>query len=251
MYSHLVAVEVRVESGTAKRMEFNGSALDQNGFKCLNTESVQGRRTVQHNGMVFNDHFQCIPNLGLGAFHHFSCGFDIARNACFDQTFHNKGLEQLQCHLFRQTALVNFEFGTDNDNRTARIVYTFTEQILTETSLLTFQHVGKRLQRTVVRTCYGSAASAVVNQRVHSLLQHSFLIADDDFGCAQLQQSLQTVVAVDDASVQIVQVRCCETAAVQLHHRANVGRNDGQNIHNHPLGAVARLLKCLGNLQAL
>ena len=60
-------------------------------------------------------------------------------------------LEQLKRHLLGQTALVQFQFRTDHDNRTAGVVDALTEQVLTETALFAFERVGQRLQRTVVR----------------------------------------------------------------------------------------------------
>ena len=44
--SHLVAVKVRVKSSRHQWMQLNRAALNQDGFKCLNTEPVQGRRAV-------------------------------------------------------------------------------------------------------------------------------------------------------------------------------------------------------------
>ena len=62
-------------------------------------------------------------------------------------------------------------------------------------------------------------------------LQHTLLVAYNDIGSAQLQQTAQTVVAVDDAAVQIVQVGGGEAAAVQLDHGTQVRRQHGQHIH--------------------
>src|SRR5690606_41631041 len=51
------------------------------------------------------------------------------------------------------------------------------------------------------------------------------LVVDDDLGGTEVEQSLEPVVAVDHPSVEIVEVRSGETATVQLHHRAQVGRD--------------------------
>ena len=204
MDSHLVAVEVRVERRAAQRVELNRSAFHEHRLKRLDTQSVQGRCTVQHNGVVFDDNFKCIPNFGLGAFHHFSCRFDIAGDAGFDQTLHNKRFEQFQRHFFGKTALVNFQFRADDDNRTAGVVNTFTEKILTETTLFTFQHIGKGFQRAVVGAGDRSAAAAVINQGVDRFLEHSFFVADDDFRRVEFQKPFQTIVTVNHAAVQVV-----------------------------------------------
>ena len=52
-------------------------------------------------------------------------------------------LEQLESHLFRQTALIHFEFRSYNDNRTAGVVDALAEKVLTETALLALEHIGK------------------------------------------------------------------------------------------------------------
>ena len=81
--------------------------------------------------------FERVPNLGGRTLHHLSCGLDICDSLGFHQSFHNKGLKQLQRHFLRQAALVHFQLRSYNDNRTAGIVNTLAEQVLTETALLT------------------------------------------------------------------------------------------------------------------
>ena len=74
---------------------------------------------------------------GVDAFDHLFRVFYVGSLAGFDKSLHNEGLEQLKSHFLRQTALINLEVGSDDDNGTSGIVNTFTEQVLTETSLLT------------------------------------------------------------------------------------------------------------------
>ncbi len=62
-----------------------------------------------------------------------------------------KRLEEFERHLLRQAALMQLQFRTDDDDRTAGIVDALAEQVLTEPALLALQHVGERLQRTLVR----------------------------------------------------------------------------------------------------
>ena len=62
---------------------------------------------------------------------------------------------------------------------------------------------------------------------------------------------LQTVVTVDDSAVKFVQVGGRETAAVQLYHRTDVRRKNGNGIEDHPLGTVARLAERLDHFQSL
>ena len=59
----------------------------------------------------------------------------------------------------------------------------------------------------------------------------------------------QAVVAVDDAAVEIVEVGGRKAAAVELYHRAQIGRNDRHDIHNHPRGAVAGFPERLDHLE--
>ena len=251
MHGHLVAVKVRVEGGAHQRVQLDGAALHQHGLEGLNAKAVQGGRAVQHDGVALDDVFQRVPHLGAGALHHFAGRFDVVGNALFHKVLHHKGLEQLQRHFLGQAALVHLQLRPHHDNRAAGIVHALAQQVLAEAALLALQHVRKALQRAVVRARHRAAAAAVVNQGVHSLLQHALFVAHNDVGRAQLQQALKAVVAVDDAAVQIVQIACGKAAAVQLHHGADVGRDDGDNVHNHPLGPVARHAECLHHLKAL
>ena len=127
-------------------------------------------------------------------------------NALLDQTLHDEGLEQLQRHILGQAALIQLELRADDDNGTAGIVHALAQQVLAEAALLTAQQVGQALEGTIAGARYGAAAAAVIDQRVHSLLQHALFIADDDVRRAQLQHALEAVIAVDHAAIQIVQV---------------------------------------------
>jgi hypothetical protein len=81
--------------------------------------------------------------------------------------------------------------------------------------------------------------------------QHALFVAHDDVRRVQLEQPAQTVVAVDDAAVEIVQVRRREPAAVERHQRTKVGRQHRQHREHHPLRLVAGLHERLDQLQAL
>src|SRR5215203_5772607 len=118
---------------------------------------------------------------------------------------------------------MKFEFRSDDDNRTSRIIDAFAEQILAETSLFTFQGSRKRFERTIVCAAQHATATTVVKERVNRFLQHTFFVADDDFRRAQLNQLFQTIVAVNHAAVKVVQIRCCKTSAVERHERAKLG----------------------------
>src|ERR671921_313670 len=103
----------------------------------------------------------------------------------------------------------------------------------------------------------GPAAAAVVEQRVDGLLQHPLLVVDDDLRRAEVEQALEPVVAVDDAAVEVVEVRGREAAAVELHHRAQLRRDHRHGLEDHHVGRVDPLALAVGlqegrdDLQAL
>jgi hypothetical protein len=79
----------------------------------------------------------------------------------------------------------------------------------------------------------------------------TLLVAHDDIGCVQLEEPAQTIVAVDDAAIQIVQIRGRKAPAVERHERPQIRRQHRQHGQHHPLGLVARLDERLHQLQAL
>ena len=135
--------------------------------------------------------------------------------------------------------------------RTAGVVHTLTEQVLTEATLLTFDHVGQGLQRTLVRASDGATATAVVQQGVDRFLQHALFVAHDDVRRRQIQQALQTVVTVDHPTIQVVQVGSREAATIQRNQRTQVRRQHWQDGQDHPLRQVARALESFHQLQTL
>ena len=81
MHGHLVSVEVSVERRTCQRMQLYGLALDKLGLECLDTQTVQGRGTVQEDGMAFHHVLQDIPDDGLFLVHYL-----LGRTDCLDDT---------------------------------------------------------------------------------------------------------------------------------------------------------------------
>ena len=141
MHSHLVTVEVRVVSGTNERMQLNRLTFYKDRLERLNTKSVQRGGTVQHNRMLFDHFLKHIPHFRLKSLNHLLCILYIMSRTICHEFFHNKRFEQLDRHLFRKTALVDLQLRSYDDNGTSGIVNTLSEQVLTETSGLTFQHV--------------------------------------------------------------------------------------------------------------
>ena len=249
MHRHLVAVEVGVVGHADERMQLNGLALDQDRLERLDAQPVQRRRAIQQHGVLADHLVEDVPHLGPALLDHLLGALDRGRVATLFQLVVDERLEQLQGHVLRQPALVQTQFRADDDNRPARIIDPLAEQILAEPSALALQHVGQRLERALVRAGQRPAATAVVEQRVHRFLQHALFVAHDDVGCAQLHESFEPVVAVDDAAVQVVQVGRGEAAPVERHERAQVGWNDRNDLQDHLLGQVARLAEGVDDLQ--
>src|SRR5436190_23965329 len=111
--------------------------------------------------MVFNDLFQHIPDLRLDALHKAFRTLDVMREVLFNKLAHDKRFEQFQRHTLGQTTLVQFQFRSNNDHRAAGVVNTFTKQVLTETSLLTFEHIGEALELVVTRTGNGTSTPSI------------------------------------------------------------------------------------------
>ena len=201
---------------------------------------------------MFADHFsENVPNLWQFALDHFLGRFDGGRETAHFQLAEDERLEQLQCHLLRQTALVQTQGRAYGNYRTTRVVNTLTEQVLTETTLLTLDHVSQGFQRTLVRTGDSAATTTVVEQGVDSFLQHTLFVAHDDVRSGQIKQALQAVVTVDHAAVQVVEVGRRETTTVQRYQRTQVWRQNRQNGQHHPLWQVAGTLEGFHQLQTL
>jgi hypothetical protein len=75
--------------------------------------------------------------------------------------------------------------------------------------------------------------------------------ADDDLRRRQLLQALEAVVAVDHATVEVVEVGGREAATVQRDERAEIRRDDRDHLEHHPLGLVLALLEGVDDLEAL
>ena len=144
---------------------------------------------------------------------------------------------------------MKFEFRSYHDYGTTGVVYTFTKQVLTETTLLTAKQTAQRLQFAVACARLRTFAAAVVQQTVHGVLQHTLFVVDKDFRRVDFDKFLQTIVTVDDSAVQIVEVAGCVSAAVKGYHCTKFRRKYGQYGQYHPFGAVAALAEGFHNVQ--
>ncbi len=143
VHGHLVAVEVGVEGSADQGMKLNRLALDQKRLECLNAEPVQGRRPVQKHRVFADDFFKNVPDFGPFLLQHPLRRLDGGRHAILFKLGVEEGLEKLQCHFFRQPALMQHQFRSDHDHRAAGIIDALAEQVLAEPALFTLQHVGK------------------------------------------------------------------------------------------------------------
>ena len=232
-------------------MQLQGTALDQYRLKSLNAEPVQRRGAVQQNRVLLDYIVQGVPDNVFLPVHHLLCTFNIVGRMILHKLLHYEGPEKLDGHFLRHAALVDLHLRSDNNNGTAGIVHALSKQVLAEASLFSLEHIRNGFQGTGIRTGHRPAASSVVNERIHGFLQHALFVADNDIRRVELHQTLQAVVPVDDAPVQIVQVGCREAAAVELHHRTKFRRNHGKHRNNHPFGTVSGSPERLYNLQAL
>ena len=251
MHGHLVTVEVGVERLTHQRVQLNSLALHQLWLEGLDTEAVQSRCAVQQHRVLGDDLFEHVPHLRTLTLDHALGALDVLRVVEVHESLHHERLEQLERHQLGQTTLVQLELRADHDDRTAGVVHTLTEQVLTEPTLLTLEQIRQRLQRTVARSGDRTAATAVVEQRVDRLLQHPLLVVDDDLGRAEVDQPLEPVVAVDHAAVQVVEVGGREAATVELNHRAQFRRDHRDGVEHHAHRRVAVGLERRDDLQPL
>src|SRR5260370_26974564 len=125
VHCHLVAIEVGVVRGANERMNANGFTLDQLRFKRLNREAVQSRSTIQEYRMAPGYFVKNVPHFGRLAFNHlFRAAYRVDVAEIF-QPANDERLEENQCHLFRQPALIQLELRTDDNHRAARVIDAF------------------------------------------------------------------------------------------------------------------------------
>src|SRR5690348_8351014 len=107
--------------------------FDQLRLESLDRQTMEGRRAVQQYGMPARDFIENVPNFRRLALDHLFRAADRVDVAKIFQSANDERFEQNQCHLLRQTALMQFELRADDDNRAARVIDPLAEQVLTET----------------------------------------------------------------------------------------------------------------------
>ena len=117
--------------------------------------------------------------------------------------------------------------------------------------MFTLDHVGQRLQRSVRRTEHGAFTPIVVEECIDRLLQHPLFVTDDDFWRVQINQFFQSIVSIDDTTVEVVQIAGGKVARIKQHKRTQIGRNYGDAIQHHPFGFVIAVAQRFCDLQSL
>src|SRR6185436_2711426 len=248
---HLVAVEVRVERRADERVDADRLALDQHRLERLDAETMERGRAVQQDRMLANHFLEHVPHFRPLQLDHLLRLLDRGDETPLFELVVDERLEQLERHLLRQAALMELQLRPNHNDRTARVIHALAEQVLAEPALLALEGVRQRLERPVVRAAQYAAAPAVVEERVHGFLEHALFVADDDVGRLELHQLLKAIVPVDDAAIEIVEIRRRETPAVERHQRTQFRRDDRDDVEDHPLRPVARLAERVDDLEAL
>ena len=190
VHRHLVPVEVGVERRRDERMDPDRFSFDQDRFKCLDPETVKRRSSVQENRVSFDDLFENVPNFGGLFLDHFFRGADRIDIAEIFEPLHDERLKEIEGHLLRKTALVEFELRTDDDDGSARVIDPFSEKVLTEASLFAFEHFGKGFERAVSRSHDRMSMAAVIEEGIDCFLEHPLFVADDDIRRFELEDRL-------------------------------------------------------------
>jgi len=162
----------------------------------------------------------------------------------------DEGLIQLQSYPLRQTTLMKFQTGPNHNHRTSRVVYSLAKQVLTESTLLTLNHIAQRLQRPIITAEHRPATTPVVQQSIDRLLKHPFLVTDNHIRGIEVYQLLQPVVTIYDSPVKVIQVAGREITALKKNQRTQIRRDNRDNLKHHPFGFVTAIFDCLDGLKA-
>src|SRR5262245_15642368 len=189
--------------------------------------------------MLANHFLEDVPDDGVLLFHHLLGSFDRRAVASLFEPVINERFEQFERHSLRKAALMQLKIRANHDDGTSRIVDALSKQVLAETPLLALQRVRQRLERAVIGTAQHPATTAVIKQGVDSLLQHPLLVANDYIRRVQFDELLQSVVAVDHTTVEVIQVRRRKASTIQWNQRPQFRWNDWNRVQDHPFGLVA------------
>src|SRR3989344_3453297 len=182
VHGHLVTVEVSVEGLAHERMEPDSVAFDELWAEGLDALAVERGRAVQKYVLTLYRLFEYLPHLGHAVFYQATGATNIEGKVSVQEARDDEGSEELKRHVFGEAAFVKFEIRAHHDDRAARIVHALAEQVLAEVSLLPFQIVGKRLQRSALcgrqgPGCGASLPDRVVEQSIDGFLEAALFVA--------------------------------------------------------------------------
>ena len=240
---HLVAVEVGVECGTHERVELDSVAFDEYRPECLDALAVQGRRAVQEHVLVFDHFFENRPHFRHAVFDEAARAADVVGELALEQSCDDERAEELERHVLGQTALIELEFRTDDDDRAARVVDALAEQVLAEVARACPSDFGERFERAALRSrerrraCRRRWRMELSMSASTASCKMRFSLRRMTSGAWISRKFLQTVVAVDDAAIEVVDVGRRVAAAFERDHRAERRRDDRNAREEHPLRA--------------
>src|SRR3989344_4705625 len=225
MHRHLVTVKVGVERITDERMELDGITFDKARTKCLDALTMEGWCAVEKHIFALNGFFEYFPHLRDAVFNKATSTANVEREFAVEESGNHEWTEQLEPHVLRKTAFVKFKIGADDDNGAPRVIDALAKQILAEIALFALQVVGKRLERSALRHRErtggrGTFSNGIVEERINCFLQNTLLVSQNNFRCVNIDEFLETVVAVNNATIEIVYIRRCVTTAFKGNHRA-------------------------------
>src|SRR4051812_16515189 len=116
-------------------MDLDGFAFDEHRLESLNTEAVKRRCAVEKDRMLFDDLIERVPHFDSLQLDELLGGLDRADQALLLELVVDEGLEELESHLLRQTALIELQLGADDDDGAAGVVDALAEEVLAEAAL--------------------------------------------------------------------------------------------------------------------
>ena len=236
--SHLVTVEVSVECMTNKWMKLQCLSIYKYWLKCLESKTVECRSSVEHYRMLFYYIIEDAPYFWSPLFDHSFCLLDVWSCSIVVESSDKEWLKEFQCHERRNTTLVHLQFWSDDDYRTTRVVNTLTKKVLSESTLLTLKLVCKRLKISLRSTLSRIFDLTIVQEAIDSFLKHSLLVSDNNVWSLNRNQTLKTVISIDDSSIEFVKVSCSKSTTIELNHRSEVWWNYRKNCEDHPFRPV-------------
>src|SRR3989344_4290371 len=82
-------------------------------------------------------------------------------------------------------------------------------------------------------------SDGVVYKGINRLLENSFLVAQNDIRGIYLFKLLETIIAINNASIKVIDIRRGIASAVKRHHGTNSRWNDRNTYQKHPFRSIA------------